>query len=233
MMVLAVDTCSGQGSLALAREDGWSEVVGLPEEWKSATLHGEIASLLSRQGLRSHQISGYAVTNGPGPFTALRIGLTAVKGLAEAHGRPLLGISTLEVLAAAARAQLPPSFSGALAPLLDARRGQVFGALYRVEGETLHPVIKESVGSLPSLLERIPASSPSPVRFCGAHLDPFTQEIVAAGWDASLLISVSPCLAGTLAHLAVSRLQRGEGVPAGQADANYVRPSDAELFWKG
>ena len=158
MMILAVDTCSARGSLALARLDGLLELVELPSEWKSTTLHGEIAGLLGRHGLRCEQLSGYAVTSGPGAFTGLRIGLTAVLGLAEAHSKPVVAISTLRVIAAAARAQLPPSFSGSLVPLLDARRGQIFGALIRPDGDGFSPVLEETVCALPALLERIRAS---------------------------------------------------------------------------
>ena len=233
MIVLAVDTSSGQGSLALAQEDAWCDVVELPPEWKSTTLHGEIARLLEQRGLHSREVGGYAVANGPGPFTGLRVGLTAVKGLAEAHGRPVLPVSTLEVLATAARSQLSPSYSGVLAPLLDARRGQVFGALFAAEGEALRPLGEESVGSLASFLERVRASMPALVRFCATEREPFAQEIVKAGWSESFLLRVPPCLAGTLARMGLRRLKEGRGVPAEQVDANYVRPSDAELFWKG
>lgn len=233
MTVLAVDTSSGQGSLALARADKLAEVVELPPEWKSTTLHGAIGGLLERHGLAIREISGYAVASGPGPFTGLRIGLTAVKGLAEAHGKPVITISTLELLAIAAQRQLGPTFAGPVAPLLDARRGQVFGALFLLEGETIHPVVQECVCALPLLLERIRASGQAAVRFCGTQLEPFAHEIIEAGWEASSFVSVPPLLAGVLAQLAVGRLQKGQGAPAAQAEANYIRPSDAELFWKG
>ena len=233
MIALAVDTSSGQGSLALAQEDAWCDVVELPAEWKSTTLHGQITRLLEQRGLRSREISGYAVANGPGPFTGLRVGLTAVKGLAEAHAKRVLTVSTLELLATAARAQLPSSYSGVLAALLDARRGQVFGALFAAEGEDLRPLGEETVGSLSSFLERAKAGGPALVRFCATEREPFVPEIVQAGWSESFLLRVLPTLAGTLAQLGLRRLKQGQGVPAAQVDANYVRPSDAELFWKG
>src|SRR3970040_2354115 len=157
MIVLAVATSSGQGSLALTQEGGWCDGIELPPEWKSTTLHGQIARLLEQRGLHSREISGYAVANGPGPFTGLRVGLTAVKGLAEAHAKPVLTISTLEALAEAARARLPPTYSGLLAHLLDARRGQIFGALFATGGEWLQPLCEESVGSLDSFLKRVKA----------------------------------------------------------------------------
>jgi tRNA threonylcarbamoyladenosine biosynthesis protein TsaB len=233
MILLAVDTSSGDGSLALAREDGWREVAALPAAWKSATLHGELDRLLNRHGLKSRDLDAYAVASGPGAFTGLRIGLTAVKALAEVHGKPVVPVSTLEVVAAAARDSLPQTFSGELAPLLDARRGQVFAALYGAEPDAVRAIAGESVGSLQSFLDRVRANSRGDLRFCGPEPALFSREIMAAGWNESFLISTPAALAGTLARIAFRRLKRGEGVPAAAAEANYVRRSDAEMFWKG
>jgi tRNA threonylcarbamoyl adenosine modification protein YeaZ len=233
MIVLAVDTSSGQGSLALANDDAWCDVVELSPEWKSTTLHDEIARLLEQRGLHSRDVGGYAVANGPGAFTGLRVGLTAVKGLAEVHGKPVVPLSTLMILAASAREHLPASFSGVLAPALDARRGQVFATLFAVEEEAMRPLCEESVGSARSFLERVRVNAPAVVRFCATERELLVREIVAAGWSESFLLSVPPALAGTLARIGLRRLKEGQGIPAAQVDASYVRPSDAELFWKG
>lgn len=233
MNLLAVDTSSGQGSLALARDDGWCEVVPLTAEWKSTTLHAELARLLERHGLTSRELDGYAVAHGPGAFTGLRIGLAAVKALAEVHAKRIVTISTLEVVAAAGRELLPASFCGELAALLDARRGQVFGALFRAEGQKLHPLIGDCVCSLRAFLERVRATGGAEVRFCSTDLDSFAAEIRTAGWSEPSFLAVSPNLAGTLARLGIERLQQGRGLAAAAAEANYVRPSDAEIFWKG
>jgi tRNA threonylcarbamoyladenosine biosynthesis protein TsaB len=233
MKLLAVDTCSGGGSLALARDDGWCEMLSLTGEWKSATLHSEMASLLDAQHLRTRDLDGYAVTNGPGTFTGLRIGLTAMKALAEVHRKPIVTISTLEVLAASARDTLPTSFSGGLAAILDARRGQIFGALFRTRGLVLKPVIADCVCSLKKFLESVRGAGYGELRFCATDLAPYAGEIRGAGWDESTHLSVSRSLAGTLARMGLTRLQQGQGRDAAAAEANYVRPSDAEIFWKG
>jgi len=233
MILLAVETCSGQGSLALARDDGWCEPVGLPAEWKSETLHIALARLLEQHGLRSAALDGYAVASGPGPFTGLRIGLTAVKALAEVHQKPIVTISTLEVVAVAARRDLPDSFAGTLVPLLDARRGQVFGAMYRVEKNLLRRLTVDSVGSLRAFLDHVHSSGSSGVRFCAPQIELFAAEIVRAGWTESSLLAVPSQLAATLARMGLERLKNGEGVSAAAAEANYVRSSDAEIFWKG
>jgi tRNA threonylcarbamoyladenosine biosynthesis protein TsaB len=235
MIVLAVDTSSGAGSLALASDGagGWLECVDLPDEWKSMTLHGELAAVLSRRGLKSADVDAYAVAGGPGSFTGLRIGLTAVKGLAEVHRKPILAVSTLELAAAAAQETLPASFRGALAPVLDARRGQVFAAIYRTQNSTLSLSVPESVGPLSAFLDQARESFGRDIRFCGPEIDSFAAEICNAGWAGSSLVPLRPTVSPTLARIAIARLRLGEGQDAVAVDANYVRLSDAELFWKG
>ena len=231
--VLAVNTSSGQGSLALAREGEECDSVELPAEWTSTALHGELWRLLERHGMKSAALDGYAVANGPGPFTGLRVGLTAVKGLAEVHGKPIALVSTLELLAEAAREQFSTPFCGMLAALLDARRSQVFAVLYEMREGELARVVEECVCALPSFLERVRVAAPASVRFCTTEPERFAGEIVRAGWEASTVVMVAPNLSPTLARLGLRRLRQGRGVPAAQAEANYIRLSDAELFWKG
>jgi tRNA threonylcarbamoyladenosine biosynthesis protein TsaB len=229
--VLAVDSSSGEGSLALAREGKPCDSVRLAAEWTSTALHGELHRLLERHQLKSADLDGYAVANGPGAFTGLRVGLVAVKGLAEAHGKPVVLVSTLELLAEAAREQSSVPSSGMLAPLLDARRSQVFAALYEMRNGELARVVEECVSALPLFLERVRAACGS-VRFCTTEPERFAGEIVRAGWERSAVVQVEPNLSATLARLGLRRLRQGYGVPAAQAEANYVRLSDAELFWK-
>lgn len=287
MNVLAVDTSNEQGSVALAREGNLLELVVLPPGWRSTTLHSEIERLLQRHGLATGDIQGYGVTTGPGSFTGVRVGLTAVKGLAEVHAKPIVAVSTLEMLAVAAmkawdsQSATSPLRSGAcqlpkptvLVTILDARRGQIFGGVYRKNGDLLEALIGECVCSLPAFLERLnrlceeanrgqgignlePTASLErmlgtgnsdvaaglkaseriailqDLAFCSTDLAPLIPEIERAGWGGALRLQVSPWLAGPLALFATEKLRKGLGVSAAAADANYVRPSDAELFWK-
>ena len=232
MILLAIDTSFGSGSLALVSDQA-REVVSLPAEWKSTTLHAELQQLLRRHGLNPSQIDAYAVANGPGGFTGLRIGLTTAKALAEVNGKPILTISTLEVVARAAREKLPAGFSGHLAPLLDARRGQVYAALYRPEARGFQTVIGQTVCSLQKFLAQLREVGAAETHFCGREIGLFEQTIAAEGWDSARLIAVESSLAETLASIAIPRLKAGSGVSPAGAEANYVRASDAEIFWKG
>ncbi len=234
MVVLALDTCTEQGSLGLGREGRTLEARALPNGWRSTTLHREIALLLEEYGLQTPDIGGYGVTSGPGSFTGVRLGMTAVKGLAEVHRKQIVPVSTLETAAFAA-AVSPSPWPRLFAPILDARRGQVFGAVYREEAGRWKSVAEQTVSALASFIDRVTkhaASEPQiAVTFCGINLAPFVPTFEKAGWHASL-VEVSPCLAGPLVQIATQRLSEGLGVDASLAEANYVRLSDAELFWK-
>ena len=236
MNVLAVDTSGEQGSVALAREGLLLEVVALPLGWSSTALHLEIARLLGQHGLATGDIQGYGVTTGPGSFTGVRVGLTAVKGLAEVHGVRIVPVSTLEVLAAAAKSTGRVSKQAAIVTLLDARRGQVFGAVYQEKDGCWKPLIEDCVGPLRPFLERVSActgkAAVQDTAFCGTDLAPFIPEIEQAGWAGALMVPIPPLLAGPLAQIAMRGLQQGLGVESADAQANYVRASDAELFWK-
>jgi len=264
MNVLAVDTCLQPGSVALLRthdspsaapQEGWKlEVIPLPPGWRSVALHAEIARVLACHSLSVAGIDLYAVTAGPGAFTGVRLGLTAVKGLAEVHNKPVVPVSTLEALAAKGSDQWqvtsdtnelsrPESLITFFAPILDARRGQVFAAVYRAETAEesaeaertqLRLVIPETVCSLRAFLDQVEAAGLKDVQFCLADESVLLelQGMQEAGWRSGSLVRVSPHLAGTVAQIAFARFRRGQGITALAADSNYIRASDAELFWK-
>jgi len=240
MHVLAMDTSTERGSLALGRDAEVLESALLPQGWRSTTLHREIEALLERHGLTTGDLDGYAATSGPGSFTGVRLGLTAAKGLAEVHGKPVVAVSTLEMLAIAAQLQSPPPKPATLAAILDARRGQVFGGVYREENGRWRALIEEAVSSLASFLERIRSAARitepqalEPMQnlaFCGLDLESFIPEIEKSGWSSTPMIDVLPCLAAPLAQFATRRIEQGLGEEAAGVGANYVRLSDAELF---
>src|SRR5712692_10509918 len=124
MTVLTIDTTSEFGSLALARDAEMMEAVSLhSREGFGHLIFQEIVALLGRRGLKLPDIEGYAAASGPGSFTGVRVGLTAAKGLAEAHGKRVVPVSNLLALAYGGRGELR-------AVLVDARRGEIYGAVY-------------------------------------------------------------------------------------------------------
>src|SRR5262249_44328420 len=112
-------------ALARGRADGSSEVIEtVPLEGGtfSAQLVPQISALLSRQNFTKNDIAGFAVASGPGSFTGLRVGLAAIKALAEILGKPIAAVSLLEAVAAAGE--------GSVVAALDAGRNEVYVGLY-------------------------------------------------------------------------------------------------------
>jgi len=135
MLVLAFDTSTLIGSLAwisapsespVERVESFAESAAPASPGHAETLLERVDSLLATGGQRVEQVGLVVYGRGPGTFTGLRIGLSTAKGLALARGVPLIGLSSLECLA------LSAGVDGLVAPVIDARRGEVFTGLYEV-----------------------------------------------------------------------------------------------------
>ena len=218
-LILAVDTTGDPGSIALVSDEGILEEVELASPGGFAhVLFGEIEALLARAGFGVNNVDAFASASGPGSFTGVRIGLTAVKGLAEATGRPAIAVSNLQALASFASGPLR-------AVVIDARRGEIYGAVYN---DALEPVHEEVVMKLDAWLASLPEGELEFVSLAAT---------TNAGGFASALplgqvIEAPRALAGAIGKIAVDRYRRGLGQDPAEIDANYVRRSDAELLWK-
>ena len=215
-LILAVDTTHEFGSLALARDAELIEEVPLhaPTGF-SQVLYRHLAELLERHGLQAKEIDCFAAASGPGSFTGVRVGLTCVKGLAEALGKPAVAISNLQAMATFGTAALR-------AVVLDARRGEVYGAMYDGGARLVSP---ETVAKLPEWLASLPEG---PLEFVAQDFTPFQAMLVGTRYQSAPVVTAPGALAAAVARLA---LAQHPGDPAA-LDANYVRRSDAELFWK-
>lgn len=238
MLILAVDTSTRTGSAAVLRDSQiLAEISGYEETPYSTRLFRDIAALQSRANFRLDQVDVFAVAAGPGSFTGLRVGLTAVKAWSEVHGKPIAAISGLEAIARESLMHQPSTASNAcfIAPFLDARRGQVFGAIYRrLPGDAmaLELASDESILSPDEFVElvkgkfshSIQLASPTPDALPATHI----REILL---DAPV-VQVSAALAPAIGRLGFERAKRGDLVDSIRLDANYVRRSDAESAWK-
>lgn len=122
--VLALDTTGEVGSLALVEDEQVVEEVEMESaDGFAHVLFGEIEKMLERRGLRIEEIDLFAAGSGPGSFTGVRVGLTAVKGLAEATGRRAAAVSNLRAVASLGRGVLRGAW-------IDARRGEIYGGVY-------------------------------------------------------------------------------------------------------
>lgn len=132
-VILALDVCNEVGSLALLDGPTLLEERRLESpDGFGHVLFGAIESLLADHAISLNDIDLYAVATGPGSFTGVRVGLTAAKGLAFAAGKPLAGVTNLEALASLGTGPLR-------APIFDARRGDVYCAIYTADLEIVRP----------------------------------------------------------------------------------------------
>lgn len=223
MVLLATDTSGRGGSLALARvavgrsEIEVLEVVPLAGGTFSAQLVPQIAVLLETHGFRKSDLAGFAVASGPGSFTGLRVGLAAIKALAEVLGKPIAAVSRLE---AVARASWGGAHQRVLAAL-DAGRGEVYAGDYQ-----LTPEVRMSSERLLSKEEFLVAAKG------GVVVTPEAIWAEAARSAGVLVEQVDYPRSDVIARLGWEHIQRGQTVRPDQLEANYIRRSDAEIFSK-
>src|SRR5688500_13646290 len=135
MRILALDTTTRAGSCALARDGRVvRELASDAAAPPASRLPGDLVTLLEREGVALAEIDVYAVATGPGSFTGLRVGIATMQGLALAAGKPLVGVSALDALAAVA------GFAR-VATWMDAWRGEVYAALYDEGHEAAAPAV--------------------------------------------------------------------------------------------
>jgi tRNA threonylcarbamoyladenosine biosynthesis protein TsaB len=231
VLLLSLDTCDSRGSVAILRDDTTLAAVNhdCTEDY-SVWLLLAVNAALQEAGVAMCDIEAYAVAAGPGSFTGVRSGLTTVKAWAEVYGKPIAAVSRLEAIAA--HAWNGTLFSAACA---DAKRGQVFGALYRRNAEMLERVGDEMVIGPGQFVELVVASAGE-------------QRVSWASTDAGILVgaeewcqreklderleTVSPFMAPAIGRMGATQIKSGRIADALTLDANYVRRADAELHWK-
>jgi tRNA threonylcarbamoyladenosine biosynthesis protein TsaB len=217
MLILGVDTSGKNGSIALAQcevgESHTIELVPLEGGTFSARLIPQISTLLAKHGLSKENIDAFAVASGPGSFTGLRVGLAAIKALAEILHKPIVAISLLEAVALEARIQ------GRVTAALDAGRGESYVAEYEIQGTSAKLLVQELLSNA-EFSDRLIAS---------ALVTPDSKIAQLATAQNITLIRADPIRADRIAALGFQKLQSGEIVSPEALDANYIRRSDAEI----
>ena len=220
MLLLAVDTSGKQGSIALARGGPGEaceviKTLSLNGGTFSAQLVPQISDLLHASDFSKGDIGGFVVVTGPGSFTGLRIGLAAIKALAEVLGKPIAAVSLLEALAISGHSP------GRVMAVIDAGRKEVYVGEYEVGGVVR--VIGESLISRESWLDGVG----------DAVIVTPDQDIVTAAQQKGLrVIQVERSPMDAIARLGWKRIVSGDIVSADVLEANYGRHSDAEIFVK-
>lgn len=218
MLLLAVDTSGKHGSIALAQcEDQECEVIDLVPLTGgtfSAQLVPQIAALLDKHGYSKRDIGGFAVASGPGSFTGLRVGLAAIKGLAEVLGKPIAGVSLLEALA------VVPGIQGRVMAVLDAARNEVYCGIYEI-----------STAGIRRIDEFLVPRSEMATFAAGLIVITCDASIAAEAHDAGAeTIEVAAVHADRIAVLGWKKVRAGDVIGADVLEANYIRRSDAEIF---
>lgn len=229
MLLLAVDTSSASGSLAVLRDEQLLGVICTTgEENYSSRMFRQLEILLAELQLKLPQFDLYAVAAGPGSFSGLRVGLAAVKGWAEVHGKAIAAVSALE--AVAVQSSAPGEW---VAAVLDARRGQVFGALYERGPHGLRRYQEERVETLPEFLAWLENEFRGNIHGVSAFISPAPAllhfELERSGFSNNPVGQASPVLAPLIGQIGLEQARRGELVDAVRLDANYIRRTDAEL----
>jgi len=218
--ILAIDTTTQFGSLAFVRDGDVVEEVPLHSaEGFAHVLFPQLERLLARRNWKLAEIDCFAAAAGPGSFTGVRVGLAAVKGLGEALGKPVAAVSNLQAVAWHGSAPLR-------AVVLDARRGEIYGAVYSASLELASP---ETVAKFPAWLATLPDGE---MEFLSTDLSPFRHALEGTRFAHAPLKEVPRALAGAVGRIAAVRFAAGLAVSPAAIDANYVRRSDAELLWK-
>jgi tRNA threonylcarbamoyladenosine biosynthesis protein TsaB len=234
-LLLATDTSGKNGSIAMARlTPGQSdveivEVVPLAGGAFSAQLVPQIAALLENHGYRKTDLGAFAVASGPGSFTGLRVGLAAIKALAEVLQKPIAAISLLEAVAWSGTAH--GIAHGRILAALDAGRGDVYVGDYEV-GPQMRMHSERLLGREEFIAEAMGAGTKSAEATHKTVVTPdalLAEMVRAAGIQAELIEYPN---AGVIARLGWERLQRGQTVRPEELEANYIRHSDAEIFSK-
>jgi tRNA threonylcarbamoyladenosine biosynthesis protein TsaB len=223
MKVLAVDTATKSCSVAIVDKDTLlAEVSIISEQTHSKHLMNMISRAMGMSGLNINDLDGFAVIRGPGSFTGLRIGISSVKGLAIASGKPVVGISSLDALA------MQSNFSPYLIfPLLDARKGEVYFSRYRFKNFLLKKEMEEQV--LPP--DKAVCNIKEPCIFIGNGAFLYREVILDRIGDfARFAFSFQNTIrASTVAYLGMDRLKNNDTDDVFTLVPKYIRKSDAEL----
>ena len=171
MIWLGIETANAPLSVAIVKDGKVvAEVVQNIKLTHSAGAMPAVEAILAKAGLKPVDIDAIAVSDGPGSYTGVRIGATLAKTLAWTLKKPLVGVSSLKSLAANVSL-----YNGLICPLFDARRGNIYTAVYK--GATLETVVDDYHDHIDGLLQRLQELA-QPILFVGADVDVFWDKIV-------------------------------------------------------
>lgn len=227
MKILALDTSTSIATVALAFDEKIAaESIFSADRTLSARLIPEIMRILEIAGLAVADIDLFAASTGPGSFTGVRCGVATIQGLALATGKPCVGISSLSLLA-----MNFPFSSHPVCPMLDARKSEVYAALYDCSTPVPAPLLCDCVMPPHRFLDLLCSTADTPVIFAGEgalrYRDLITELLADRALFAPFPHHISHAANAVL--LALNLFRRGELLEPSRLLPVYLRASDAEI----
>lgn len=240
MLIVAIDSSTLQGSTgwidtrgssARAKVESFAEISLPAAPGHAETLIGRIEWMLAEGGRKPGEVDLFVYGKGPGTFTGLRIGLATVKGMAMACGAPIKGVSSLEALA------FSSGLNGLVAALIDARRKELFAALYETSVDSqgwpvAKPLMEEKVDAAGKIIEEIEKTAGrSPLNFVGNGVAPYKDLILSSFGERAV---VAPAFKNApsafwLARIGLERFLESGPDDLDAAEPVYLRAPDAKL----
>jgi tRNA threonylcarbamoyladenosine biosynthesis protein TsaB len=225
MTILAIDTSNNALGVALFDEDRvLGEYITNMKKNHSVRIMPAIHTLLKDCDRAPADLTKIVVAKGPGSYTGVRIGVTIAKTLAWALNIPLVGVSSLEILASGAGRY----FNGYISPIFDARRGQVYTGLYHYENGSLTTVEQDKLVMLADWTEKLKTSA-KPILFIGNDLI-IHQEVIQTTMGSQAVFAAVTEHNPRPSELAIlGKNKPGEDIHS--FVPNYIRLAEAEAKW--
>lgn len=228
MYVLGIEAATPVASVAVAGQGGiLAERMVLNRRTHSVNLLPMLKAVLEEAEIDKSQLTGIAVSSGPGSFTGLRIGMSTAKALAWVWRLQVVGISTLQSLA------YPLSGGeGLVCPILNARKNQVYAAIYECRNGMLDCIVAPMAISPQQLAEQL-LTLQRPVLFLGDGVPVYKEQLTGVLGSRAVLapLAASYPRGAAVAELGLEAFQAGRGIDPAALQPEYIRPSEAELNW--
>lgn len=225
MLIFGIDTCCMAATAALMSEDVLvAQTVINHKKTHSQKMMPQIEDMFKAAELMPSDVDAFAAAVGPGSFTGVRIGVATAKAMAQAYKKPCIAVSTLEALAFSSY-----FFDGLVSPILDARRGQVYNAVFKGTNEGMKRLTDDRALSLEDLLAELEQSGEN-ILFMGDGVAVHREQInLTLGEKAFFAPKTTRLnLAGAVAEIGLEKLKNGDVVGYSELVPQYVRLSQAE-----
>ncbi|MBM4136734.1 MAG: tRNA (adenosine(37)-N6)-threonylcarbamoyltransferase complex dimerization subunit type 1 TsaB [Nitrospira sp.] len=228
MKILAIDTSTMLGGIAIMDDSSGliAEVRLNVKSTHSERLMTTIDTTLKQASISLTEIDAFAVAIGPGSFTGLRIGLSTVKGLSYATGKPIVSVPSLEAFA-----WNFPYCKYPVCPMLDARKKEVYTALFQWKNDGFIRLINEVALSVDRLLEKIKVISDKKILFTGEGAHLYKDIIIEMIGEQAVFASSEKMVSSpaNVAYLGIKKAVEGKFSEPVSLIPLYIRRSEAEI----